>query len=206
MILWFPYFTVSNCWFRLLLFFPISVMESLLSIQMWDVSRAYRSLWDNEGSVMLPSRLVPVQYSPALPAQRQEGFWYRTGMCADRVHGGAVRESFAPWRISIHIWEVWVHLQLHQSLQLSAVTNSLWQPLSHPDHPMNQHSLPLEFSWWNTFSLASQQAVQVMMDGGINETAHVRWHLAQWQTSRAQPPNGHNLIVLSDGLSSRSPR
>lgn len=71
-------------------------MESLLSIQMWDVSRAYRSLWDSEGSVTLPSRLVPVQHSPALPAQRQEGFWYRTGMCADRVHGGAVRESFAP--------------------------------------------------------------------------------------------------------------
>lgn len=200
MILWLPYFTVSNCWFRLLLFFPISVMESLLSVQMWAVSRGCRSLWLCDTAF----QLVPVQHSPALPAQRQEGFWYRTGMCADGVHGGAHRESFAPWGVSIHIWELWVHLQLHQSLQLSADTSSLWQPLSHPDHPMNQHSFPLVFSWWNTFSLASQQAVQVMMDGGI-KTAHVCWHLAQWQTSRAQPPNGHNLIVLSNGVSSRSP-
>lgn len=59
----------------------------------------------------------------------------------------------------------------------SPVTNSLRQSLLPSKSSNNQHFLSLVFSQWKTFSLPSQQAVLVMMNGGINVTVHVRWHL-----------------------------
>lgn len=84
----------------------------------------------------------------------------------------------------VQIQEVWVCLQMHQPFQLLQSQTCLDSLYRHPNHPMHQHLLSLVVSWWNTFCLVSQQAMLVMMDGGINVTVHVRWHSMTAQLSR----------------------